>query len=121
MQQESGKVNALREAIVKIRFAGGGELECVLDTGFDGAVLLPVSAANTLGLPVVARLVFALVGGARMSADVALGEIHWLGERRTVEVILNNDDDALVGTELLDGTELIVDYVKSLVTITRHE
>jgi predicted aspartyl protease len=37
-----------------------------------------------------------------MTADVALGEIEWLGQRRTVEVILSQGDDALIGTEMFE-------------------
>jgi len=119
MPQESGSVNALREAIVEIRFAGGYELECVVDSGFDGALIVPASFAKRLGFPVVARLVFELVGGARMSANVALEKIEWLGQHRTVEVILSEGEDALIGTEMFEGAKLIVDYANRLVTISQ--
>lgn len=88
MPQESGNINALREAIVEVRFVKGDAFECVVDTGFDGALVLPASVVKRLALPVIARLVFELVGGARMTADVALGEINWLGQHLSVEVIL---------------------------------
>jgi clan AA aspartic protease len=119
MPQESGSVNALREAIVEIRFVGGDAFECVVDTGFDGALIVSASFAKRLGLSVVARLIFELVGGARMSADVALGEIEWFGQRRTVEVILSEGEDALIGTEMFEGAKLIVDYANHLVTISQ--
>lgn len=60
MPQESGNVNARREALVEIRFVGGGTLECVVDTGFDGAVIIPAPVAKRLALPVIAQLVFEL-------------------------------------------------------------
>jgi clan AA aspartic protease len=119
MPQESGNVNALREAIVEIRFTGGYALNCVVDTGFDGALVVPAFVAQHVGLPVVAQLAFELVGGARMSADVALGEIEWLGQDRIVEVILSRGNDALIGTEMLEGAKLIVDYANRLTTISR--
>ena len=102
MPQESGSVNPLREAILVIRFVMGDAIDCVVDTGFDGALILPTNVARKLALQTVARLVFDLVGGARMSADVCLAEIEWLGQRRTVEVILSEADDALIGTEMLE-------------------
>ena len=119
MPQESGSVNALREAIVQIRFVGGPSFECVIDTGFDGALILPASVAEQLRLPIVARLVFELVGGARMTADVALGEIEWLGERRSVEVILSESNDALIGTEILEGAKLVIDYADRVINLSR--
>jgi clan AA aspartic protease len=121
MPQESGSVNALREAIVEVRFVGGDSQECVVDTGFDGALILPARVAKSLALPVVARLVFELVGGVRMTANVALGEIEWLGEQRSVEVIISETNDALMGTEMFEGATLVVDYVNRRVTIMRNE
>ena len=119
MPQESGSVNALREAIIEIRFVGGAAFECVVDTGFDGALVIPASAAEQLGLLTVARLVFELVGGARMSANVALGEIEWLGQRRAVEVIISEGDDSLIGTEMFADATLVIDYAKRLVMISQ--
>src|SRR5688572_10219945 len=121
MPQESGSVNALREASVEIRFVRGDVFDCVVDTGFDGALIVPTSVAERLGLPLVARLVFELVGGVQMSANVALGEIEWLGERRNVEVIISEGNDALIGSELFEGAKLVIDYVRGVVTISRGE
>lgn len=121
MPQESGSVNARREAIVEIRFVGGDSQVCVVDTGFDGALILPSSFVERLRLPIVARLVFELVGGARMRGDVALGEIEWLGERRSIEVIISESSDALIGTEMFEHSTLVVDYAKRRETISREE
>lgn len=92
--------------------------ECVLDTGFDGALILPTSIVESLNLPIVARLVFELVGGAQMAASVALGEIEWLGKQRTVEVILSESNDALIGTEMFATAKLMIDYANRAVSIT---
>src|ERR1043165_7264381 len=96
---------------------GGQMFECVLDTGFDGALILPAFIVESLNLPIVARLVFELVGGAQMPASVALGEIEWLGEQRTVEVILSESNDALIGTEMCAGAKLVIDYANCAVSI----
>ena len=121
MPQESGSVNNLREAIVEIRFAQGDALQCVIDTGFDGALILPKSVSERLALPTVGRLTFELVGGAKMNADVALGEIEWLGQRRIVEVIMSEGNDSLIGTEMFEGAKLLVDYANRSVVISDDE
>jgi predicted aspartyl protease len=54
-----------------------------------------------------------------MAADVALGEIEWLGEQRTVEVILSESNDALIGTEMLARATLVIDYANRSVSITK--
>lgn len=53
-----------------------------------------------------------------MVADVALGEIEWLGENRSVEVIVSEGNDALIGTKLFDGAKLVIDYARGLVVIS---
>jgi len=121
MPQESGSITALREAVIRIRFAKGEEFNCVIDTGFDGALMLPASVVAQLRLSIVARLVFELAGGARMAADVGLAQVEWLGERRHVEVIISESDDALMGTEMFEGTKLVVDYREGSVTIFRDD
>ena len=54
-----------------------------------------------------------------MAASVALGEIEWLGEQRTVEVILSESDDVLIGTEMLAGARLLIDYANRTVLIVK--
>jgi len=46
MAREEGSVNARREAWLRVRTAGGETLDCLLDTGFDGALVLPRSEAS---------------------------------------------------------------------------
>ena len=58
MPQESGSVNAHREAVVEIRFVQGDTFECVVDTGFDGAILLPESFVEGLNLPISCAIGF---------------------------------------------------------------
>jgi hypothetical protein len=38
-----------------------------------------------------------------------------------VEVIIGDGDDALLGTELLDGSRLVVDYIAYNVTVSDKE
>ena len=58
MAYESGEVNSSREALVKIRLGGGEGPECVIDTGFNGALMLPRLLIDRLGIPIRGRMVF---------------------------------------------------------------
>lgn len=118
MAQESGRVNTLREALVVIRFRGGESFECVVDTGFNGALMLPRSFVDHLQIPIRGKLAFNLVGGARLVAQIAYAHIEWLGEERTTEIVVNEGYDALIGTELLTSTTLNINYVTRVVTIS---
>ncbi len=121
MPHESGKVTALREAWVGVRFGTGETGQALVDTGFDGALVLPRAFVTQLGLPIVGSLLFELVGGAQMRADVALAAVDWLGEIQLVEVVINDGRDSLVGTELLAGARLTIDYSAQTVRIESSE
>jgi clan AA aspartic protease len=118
MAVESGRVNSHREGLVVIRFRDGTSTDCVVDTGFDGGLMLPRSFVSQLRIPIIGELTFEMVGGARMSAEIGLGDIEWLGESREVEVIVSEAEDALIGTELLMSAKLVIDYPSSTLTIS---
>lgn len=119
MAHESGSVNSLREALIEVRLSSGEAIVCVVDTGFDGGVMLPRAFADHLQLPIIGRLAFEMVGGTRLFAQVGLANIEWLDEVRQIEIIVSDGNDALIGTELLSGTTLKIDYVGQIVTILR--
>ncbi len=107
--------------MVLVRFKGGVAIECVVDTGFDGGLMLPRSFVSQIQIPIVGELRFEMVGGATMSAEVGLTDIDWLGRLRLVEVIVSAGDDALIGTELLIATTLTIDYESSTLAISTRE
>ncbi|MBC8031939.1 MAG: hypothetical protein H7Z16_17785 [Pyrinomonadaceae bacterium] len=121
MALESGRVNSYREALVQVRLRDGATIDCVLDTGFDGGLMLPRWFVAQIQIPIVGELTFEMVAGARMSAEVGLTDIDWLGSLRQVEVIVSESDDALIGTELLIATTLIIDYTSSSLAISTRE
>ncbi len=41
MAEQKGIVNEYAEAVVQIRLINGAVIECVIDTGFSGSLLLP--------------------------------------------------------------------------------
>jgi clan AA aspartic protease len=121
MALESGRVNSHREAVVLLRFRNGAVIECVVDTGFDGALMLPRVFVPKIQIAIIGELTLEMVGGARMSADVGLTDISWLGRWRQIEVIVSEGEDALIGTELLIATTLTIDYQSSSLAISTRE
>lgn len=83
--------------------------------------MLPRAFVSQIQTPVIGKLTFEMVGGARMSAEIGLTDIEWLGELRKVEVIVSEGNDALIGTELLIATTLLIDYTASILKISTHE
>jgi predicted aspartyl protease len=78
----------------------------------------PRAEAARLNLTILGRVPIIGVGRVRAIADIAELEVEWLGENLAVEVIISDGDDSLLGTELLDGSRLLVDYINYTVTIS---
>lgn len=120
MAREDGSVNARREPWLRVRTAAGQMPDCLIDTGFDGALMLPRAETTSLNLTVLGRVTIIGVGQVRAIADIAELDVDGLGEVRAVEVIISDGDDSLLGTELLDGSRLAVDYVNYTVTVSNE-
>ena len=119
MAKETGRVTATREGLLRLHLSVGETVECLVDTGFTGSLVLPQALVTRLNLPLVGREVFEMVGGRQFIASIAFAEIEWLGETRTVRVIVS--EDTLLGTELLEGTRLMIDYIADTVIISDEE
>lgn len=118
MAREEGSLNAQREAWLRINAANGETIECLIDTGFNGSLMLPRAEAIRLSLTVLGRVPIIGVGRTRSMVDIAELEINWLNDKRAVEVIIIDGDDSLVGTEMLDSSRLVIDYISYTVTIS---
>ena len=74
-------------------------------------------AQNALAF--VGRETFKTVDNHEIDADIALAEIEWLGERQTQRAIVSETDETMIGTEMLIGAVLTIDYIAASVTITK--
>jgi clan AA aspartic protease len=121
MAREDGSVNAQLEAWLRVRSSSGETIDCLIDTGFDGALVLPRSEANLLNLTILGRVPIIGVSKIRSIADIAELEVEWLGETRAVEVIISDGDDSLIGTQMLNGSRLVIDYINYIVTVSDED
>jgi clan AA aspartic protease len=85
-------------------------IEFVVDTGFEGALVLPDAAVAALGLPVHQRVISKLADGSRRMTDVYRTTIDWDGAVLDVAVLAMGDRP-LLGTALLAGYNLSADFV----------
>lgn len=122
MASVAGRVTEALDAVVTVRLIGGiagdVEVECAVDTAFNGYLVLPRAVIDRLGLSILFHEKVTTVGGETSGADYTLAQVEWLGEVRRVEVIVK--EDRLLGTALLAGTHLAVDYVAGTVLIERQ-
>ncbi len=118
MFKVSGRLTESLEACVRLRLIGGVEVEVIVDTGFTGALLLPEEIVEALGLPFIGFEKCFLAGNVEDEADLFSAQVEWLGEVRRVDVIAK--PGFLIGTQLLAGTRLTIDYAERTVLIAKN-
>lgn len=85
------------------------EIECVVDTGFEGFLTLPPSVIADLGLPYLININANLANNASVETSVHLATIIWNGAERNVAVLAMGRRP-LIGTALLEDYHLSIDF-----------
>ena len=119
MVEEKGIVNENLEAVLQIQLTNGATIECVLDTGFNGSLMLPRKFAEANLMLFVGREEVMMVEEISTEIDTALAEIKWLDDKFLFRIFVSETDETLVGVELLANTLLEIDYKNRTVKITK--
>jgi clan AA aspartic protease len=85
------------------------EIECVVDTGFEGFLTLPPSVIADLDLPYLININANLANNSSVETDVYLATIVWNGAERNVAVLAMGRRP-LIGTALLEDYHLSIDF-----------
>ncbi len=92
-------------------------IEFIVDTGFTGLLTLPPDAVTALGLPFLHKIPAQLADGSFVEVAIHAATIVW----RDVEAearVLATGERPLLGTALLDGSELLAQFrEEGLVTV----
>ncbi len=107
-----GAVNAQLEAVITIPLLGPTgrtrEVDAVVDTGFNGYLILPPVLVEDLGLPVVGYGEAVLADGSEATFEVYGVTMLWDGHSRYVETGAVGVDP-LVGMAALDNHDLRIE------------
>ncbi len=93
------------------------EIEFLLDTGFNGAILLPLDKIKKLGLKSFAVTQYALADGSHAVSEVFEAEVEWLEHTKKVAVIGVQSAFALLGMELLKSAKTTLNPSKNIIKI----
>lgn len=85
------------------------EIECVVDTGFEGFLTLPPATIADFGLPYLAEINAKLANNSSVMTDVYLATIAWSGVERNIAVLAMGSRP-LIGTALLEDYHLSIDF-----------
>jgi hypothetical protein len=97
------------------------EITAIIDTGFQGDLLLPISQAKNSWVG-FERLCPGHLGGRISHEPDGLRRVRSiLGKIRQAEIFVADTDAALVGTELLSDCQLVVDFPNQKVSLFRSE
>lgn len=121
MSKETGRVLENGEACVYVEFSQGKAIEFLIDTGFNGSLSLSNSLAVELGLEILGEEAIDEIGQHKVICPVMVAEVIWLGKKQFVEVIINDGEDVLLGTEMLRDSILRINYQNNRVTIRNRE
>ncbi len=103
------KVNGLRKSI---------DINPVIDTGFNDELCLPITAAIPLGLELAGRMLIELADGSSKSELFFRGWATWQGRTKPVRIFLTESSDALLGSRMMQGQSLNIDYANHIIAIS---
>ena len=95
-----------------------GIFPAVIDTGFNGTLSLPEPLIRRLGWHWIGHESYEIATGDVVREKVFVGRIQWLGQVREVDVVASHARDILIGTRLLEGRRLIIDFRENHVRIS---
>lgn len=102
----TGTVGPDGRSTIAIRVAGYPEpLVWIVDTGFNGKIWVPDHLYATLA------------DGSVIAARVATATVDWFGRNEAISVIVGGPGEALLGTGMLVGCRLEVEFVEGTVRI----
>lgn len=117
--QIDGYFNTRSDPVIKLD-VGSSNVEFLVDTGFNGGLIIPNEIAEGLDINYDRGLEeFSSVTGTTFLAS-GCSMITWFGEAIRVPVATTEEvDEAILGGKMLKDCRLIIDYVNSTVTIVR--
>jgi clan AA aspartic protease len=93
------------------------KVAALVDTGFDGALMLSLPAALQIGLRLSNMVQVELADGSIKKEFVFEAKVVLDEETVPVDVLLTSSDESLVGTALLQNQSLIIDFKNQIITL----
>jgi clan AA aspartic protease len=104
---------------IEISLPTGETIDLVVDSGFNGEVVLPKSLIPILGLQDDGSIFSRLADGSVVETELYIGEILWFGQRREVRIQATDSHEGLLGTELFQGCIVELDLDANRVTFRK--
>jgi clan AA aspartic protease len=109
MSGQVAQLHALMPVVFRLFGLPDVTIEFVVDTGFTGALSLPLAAVIAMGLPFLENMRANLANDTDVILPVHVATIVWHGVERRVRVLATGRRP-LLGTALLDGNYLGIEF-----------
>lgn len=108
------------ELVIDLGPAGGQVVaDAVIETGFNGYLSIPLALLGSADWELLGYEEYELASGEVVSEPVDWGRVRFAGEERAVYAVATRASDVLVGTGMLRGMVLTVDFGAGTVLIER--
>ena len=98
---------------VSVAAAKGAEKHVItvwIDTAFNGGLVMPRRHIERLGLKQASTTQAILADGRSVDLETFTCRLEWFGDERRIQVVANDGEFPLLGTLLLAGRKLVIDY-----------
>jgi clan AA aspartic protease len=119
MFQTTGSISEKLQPILSVELANGARFDCLLDTGFQGTLIVPRDFAEKNLIVITGSEAFLAAENMSIEFDTAIAEIKWLGDEFSLPVLVSESTEALIGVEMLIDTLIEIDYKNLTVKITK--
>ena len=112
--------NAPEVYITLVYFNYSISVKALIDTGFTGFIIIPSKIAKELELVIDGSNEYTIADGTESSVRYSVGEVEFAGTRYTGEIGWieeSTDNDVLIGCELLDEANVVIDYEKKEIRV----
>lgn len=92
-------------------------LQVWVDTAFNGGLVIPRQTIARLGLKQASSTDAILADGSFVEMETFSCVLHWFGKTYRTQVVANDGHYPLLGTVLLAGRKLFIDYEQSTLTL----
>ncbi|MFO0805731.1 MAG: hypothetical protein U0791_21725 [Gemmataceae bacterium] len=112
----TGRVDDQLRALLRVPMSASvdgprTEVEAWVDTAFNGGLAVPRAVAVGLGLTLEAATEAVLADGSKVALETFGCSFDWFGNTYRTQVIASDGAYALLGTQLLSGRRLMIDYI----------
>ena len=99
----------------------GRKIEALLDTGFNGHIMLPDSIIRELALDQIGISDYLTASGDDKVTGVYKGKIEFLNEKIEVPILSTEANFSLAGMELFHNCRILVERSKNLIEVIKSK